>query len=268
MPFTSPEKMFTAVAPFQIHSPSEIDETHLGTSQPFFKKLPIVDFVKLMLDMICDIDTGFERDPAAAAANITQLLRRTAAELRDSDPTQAVRDVVEAAKQQRSKIELSLNPAIMGFFAEAINTMDNAIDGFTKQTVGVYEVSSGGRQHVIRQAVPGDLRRVGLVVMLGFSSSPVFKYERPRYLDYPGDTYYDYCLQIVDHFLNPNTRIYVSEDSYAPDEEGHVPKNFPKQFFCPATGDKVIASVAICSGLRPREIPRAEQGWLFPLSPS
>ncbi|KAF2181545.1 hypothetical protein K469DRAFT_792015 [Zopfia rhizophila CBS 207.26] len=97
-----------------------------------------------------------------------------------------------------------------------------------------------GRQHTIRQATPTDLPRLAFVLMVAFSFSPVNQFQRPRYQAYPGDTFYDYYLQLVESFLNPTTWIYVSEDSYAPAEES-IPEAFPKEYFCPGTGDKVIA---------------------------
>ncbi|OCK75890.1 hypothetical protein K432DRAFT_307573 [Lepidopterella palustris CBS 459.81] len=117
-----------------------------------------------------------------------------------------------------------------------------------------------GRQHVVRLATLEELRRLAFVLMTAFSFSPVNQFQRPKYQTFPGDTFYDYYLQLVDAFLDPTTRIYVSEDSYAPDEEKPVPKAFPKKHFCPGTGHKVIAGVAICRGLGRRKIGKKEQG--------
>ncbi|KAF2812806.1 uncharacterized protein BDZ99DRAFT_568132 [Mytilinidion resinicola] len=278
MPFFGADKIFTAIAPFRPRSSFEVDETYLGTCQPMFNTTPYTSLIKYRLDMICDIgERNLEHSPADAAKKILLLLKRTFTEIWNnnddfSNPIQLLGNVVNAAKRQAKFLEDRLvkkrgpvkKEAMIAFLAEAICIVKRATDTLGIQRLGVYQKKESrvGREHLVRLATPRDLNRLAFVLMTGFSFSPVNQYLRPKYSDHPGDTYYDYLLQIVGHFLNPTTWIYVSEDSYAPEEEKHIPEAFPKDFLCLATGDKVIAGVAICSGLEHRNIEKKEREFL------
>ncbi|OCK75874.1 hypothetical protein K432DRAFT_281440, partial [Lepidopterella palustris CBS 459.81] len=113
----------------------------------------------------------------------------------------------------------------------------------------------------IRLAMPEDLPRIAFVLMTGFSFSPVNQLQRPNYLQYPGDTFNSYLLELVNVCLDPSGRVYVTEDSYSPDEANHVPKKFAKRYLCPEKlGDKLIVGVAGFTGLGHRSIASDTKG--------
>ncbi|KAF2188060.1 hypothetical protein K469DRAFT_770201 [Zopfia rhizophila CBS 207.26] len=120
-----------------------------------------------------------------------------------------------------------------------------------------------GRQCIVRLARVKEVYRLAFVLMPGFSFSPVFEFQRPKYWDYPGDTFNDYLLQLLDAFPDPTTRIYVSEDFYTIGKEKGFPKAFPEGHLCPRADDKVVAGVAICRGLGHMTLGKGDKDYLM-----
>ena len=71
----------------------------------------------------------------------------------------------------------------------------------------------------LRLASLQDVPRIAVVSTLGFRDSEIFKFERPKYDQYPHDTITAFRNLFREQISNPNSVVVVAEDVRLPDED-------------------------------------------------
>lgn len=74
----------------------------------------------------------------------------------------------------------------------------------------------------VRLATTRDLPRIAVVAAAAFFWSPSFRYQRPRYKEFPADTVASYWNEYDRAILHPACVVLVAEDNLDPNEAEHV----------------------------------------------
>lgn len=74
----------------------------------------------------------------------------------------------------------------------------------------------------VRIAHPGDLPRISVVAAASFFWSPSFRFQRPRFRDFPQDTIASYYLEYEAAIQDPTCLVLVTEDMIREDEAGYA----------------------------------------------
>lgn len=101
----------------------------------------------------------------------------------------------------------------------------------------------------LRLAAAADITRMAELSVLGFKDSEIFRYERPRYKDFPKDAIASFANLYRSQLLDPRTVVIVAEDWQRPDES--------KDDSPDCTAKLVVAGVA--SWILPEGSPRTGQ---------
>ena len=74
----------------------------------------------------------------------------------------------------------------------------------------------------VRLATLRDLHRIAIVAAAAFYWSPTFRFQRPRYKDFPSDTIASYWIEYEAAIKDPSRVVLVAEDVLDKDEAQHV----------------------------------------------
>jgi hypothetical protein len=74
----------------------------------------------------------------------------------------------------------------------------------------------------VRLATVEDLHRISIVAAAAFFSSPTFRFQRPRYKEYPADTVASFLVDYEAAISDPACVVLVAEDTLREDEVEHV----------------------------------------------
>jgi hypothetical protein len=97
----------------------------------------------------------------------------------------------------------------------------------------------------VRLATLNDLDRISIVAAAAFFWSPTFKFQRPRYREFPADTVASYRIEYENAIKDPTFVVLVAEDILEPDEAEHVDDAL--RFACSASCAGIKGIVGICS---------------------
>ncbi len=67
--------------------------------------------------------------------------------------------------------------------------------------------------HSLRLAVASDIERIADISVIGFKDSEIFRYERPRYADFPEDAVASFANIYRTQLLDPLAVVIVAQDS-------------------------------------------------------
>ena len=73
----------------------------------------------------------------------------------------------------------------------------------------------------LRLAAAADVTRMADLSVLGFKDSEIFRYERPRYEEFPKDAVASFANLYRAQLLDPRGVVIVTEDWQRPDEASH-----------------------------------------------
>ena len=73
----------------------------------------------------------------------------------------------------------------------------------------------------LRLATAADIKRMAEVSVLGFKDSEIFRFERPRYEEFPKDAVASFANIYRSQLLDPRSVVIVAEDWYRSDEVSH-----------------------------------------------
>lgn len=97
----------------------------------------------------------------------------------------------------------------------------------------------------VRLATLNDLHRISIVAAAAFFFSPTFRFQRPRYREFPADTVASYRIEYENAINDPAFVVLVAEDILESDEAEHVYDEL--RFACPASCAGKKGIVGICS---------------------
>ena len=75
----------------------------------------------------------------------------------------------------------------------------------------------------LRLAAAADITRMADLIVLGFKDSEIFRYERPRYQEFPQDAVASFANLYRAQLLDSRSVVVVAEDWQRPDEASHFP---------------------------------------------
>jgi hypothetical protein len=99
----------------------------------------------------------------------------------------------------------------------------------------------------VRVATLDDLPRIAIVAAAAFFWSPTFRFQRPRYKEFPTDTLHSYSSEYEATIRNPAYVVLVAEDVLEADEAEHVYKALQSAYRPPRPREYGI--VGVCSVL-------------------
>lgn len=110
----------------------------------------------------------------------------------------------------------------------------------------------------LRLAAAGDVIRMADLSVLGFKDSEIFRYERPRYEEFPLDSVASFANLYRSQLLDPRGVVIVAEDWQRPDEASHFP---PDKDNSPDRADEPTKRVVVgvASWTLPEGSPRTGQ---------
>jgi hypothetical protein len=97
----------------------------------------------------------------------------------------------------------------------------------------------------VRLATLADLDRIAIVAAAAFFWSPTFKFQRPRYRDFPSDTVASYLTEYAAGINDPACAVLVAEDDLETDEAEHVYDALRSVYQSPRPRQRGI--VGVCS---------------------
>ncbi|KAF1916881.1 hypothetical protein BDU57DRAFT_517268 [Ampelomyces quisqualis] len=97
----------------------------------------------------------------------------------------------------------------------------------------------------VRLATLNDLHRISIVAAAAFFWSPTFRFQRPRYREFPADTVASYRTEYENAIQDPAFVVLVAEDILQPDEAEHVYEAL--RFACPSSCAGKKGIVGVCS---------------------
>jgi hypothetical protein len=97
----------------------------------------------------------------------------------------------------------------------------------------------------VRLATMEDLHRISIVAAAAFFWSPTFRFQRPRYREYPMDTIASYCREYEAAMKDPDCVVLVAEDTLDLEEVEHVYKALRGAWSLQSAKKKDV--VAVCS---------------------
>lgn len=107
----------------------------------------------------------------------------------------------------------------------------------------------------LRLAAAADITRMAELSVLGFKDSEIFRYERPRYKDFPQDAIASFANLYRSQLLDPRSVVIVAEDWQRPDEASHFSESKDDSPDCTdKPAKRVVAGVA--SWIFPEGSPR------------
>ena len=110
----------------------------------------------------------------------------------------------------------------------------------------------------LRLAAAGDVTRMADLSVLGFKDSEIFRYERPRYEDFPQDAVASFANLYRSQLLDPRSVVIVTEDWQRPDEASHFSPTRDGSSDCTEKPAKRVV-VGVASWILPEGSPRIGQ---------
>ena len=110
----------------------------------------------------------------------------------------------------------------------------------------------------LRLANADDVARMADLSVLGFKDSEIFRYERPRYEEFPQDAVASFANIYRSQLLDPRGLVIVAEDWQRPDELSHSPPSEDDDPDCASKPVKRVV-VGVASWILPEDSPRIGQ---------
>lgn len=111
--------------------------------------------------------------------------------------------------------------------------------------------------HSLRLATAADVTRMADLSVLGFKDSEIFRYERPRYSEFPHDAVASFSNLYRSRLQDPCAVVIVAEDWPRPDEQSHF--TFSKEDPPEADSPMQRRVVGVASWILPKGSPRTGQ---------